>query len=76
MSRASASAKINLALLVGPDRPDGYHEVATVLQRIDLADDVTVEDAGAALERIGREPTARAESLAPPDFVALREALD
>jgi 4-diphosphocytidyl-2-C-methyl-D-erythritol kinase len=47
LSRASASAKINLALLVGPDRPDGYHEVATVLQRIDLADDVTVEDADA-----------------------------
>jgi 4-diphosphocytidyl-2-C-methyl-D-erythritol kinase len=36
--RASASAKINLALVVGPLRPDGKHEVATVLQRIDVAD--------------------------------------
>jgi 4-diphosphocytidyl-2-C-methyl-D-erythritol kinase len=45
MKRASATAKINLALLVGPRRPDGYHEVATVLQRIDLADRIEVEPA-------------------------------
>ena len=38
MIRASASAKINLALVVGPRRPGGKHEVATVLQRIDVAD--------------------------------------
>ena len=45
MSRASAGAKINLALVVGPKRDDGYHEVATVLQRIDLTDRVHVEPA-------------------------------
>jgi len=45
MSRASATAKINLALVVGPKRDDGYHEVATVMQRIDLADRVEVEAA-------------------------------
>ena len=33
-----AHAKINLALVVGPTRPDGKHEVTTVLQRIELAD--------------------------------------
>ena len=38
MKRGSATAKINLALVVGARRDDGYHEVATVLQRIDLAD--------------------------------------
>jgi 4-diphosphocytidyl-2-C-methyl-D-erythritol kinase len=43
MKRASASAKINLALVVGPVRDDGYHEVATVLQRIDLADRIEIE---------------------------------
>jgi 4-diphosphocytidyl-2-C-methyl-D-erythritol kinase len=43
--RASASAKINLALVVGPRRDDGYHEVATVLQRIDLADRIELEPA-------------------------------
>jgi 4-diphosphocytidyl-2-C-methyl-D-erythritol kinase len=40
--RAPAPAKINLALVVGPIRADGKHEVATVLQRVDLADRVAV----------------------------------
>ena len=40
-----AHAKINLALVVGPLRDDGKHEVVTVLQRLDLADDVTLETA-------------------------------
>ena len=45
MTRAPATAKINLALVVGPRRADGKHEVETVLQRIDLADRVAVQDA-------------------------------
>ena len=40
--RAPAPAKINLALVVGPARGDGRHEVATVLQRVDLGDRVRV----------------------------------
>jgi 4-diphosphocytidyl-2-C-methyl-D-erythritol kinase len=40
-----AHAKLNLALVVGPLRPDGLHEVATVLQALDLHDDVEVEPA-------------------------------
>src|SRR5207253_8212977 len=40
-------AKINLALVVGPRRPDGKHEVATVLQRIDLTDSLSLEPAAA-----------------------------
>lgn len=40
MSRASATAKLNLALVVGPLRADGKHEVATVMQRLALADRV------------------------------------
>jgi len=43
--RASASAKINLALVVGPVRADGLHEVATVLQRVDLSDRIELEPA-------------------------------
>ena len=43
--RAPAPAKINLALVVGPPRADGKHEVATVLQRIDLADRVAIAPA-------------------------------
>jgi 4-diphosphocytidyl-2-C-methyl-D-erythritol kinase len=42
---AEAHAKINLALVVGPVRGDGKHEVATVLQRIDLADRVSLDGA-------------------------------
>jgi 4-diphosphocytidyl-2-C-methyl-D-erythritol kinase len=38
-----APAKINLALVVGPQRDDGKHELATVFQRVDLGDRVTVE---------------------------------
>ena len=43
--RAPAPAKINLALVVGPTREGGKHEVATVLQRVDLADRVAIEPA-------------------------------
>ena len=45
MSERLAPAKLNLALVVGPRRGDGKHEVATVLQRITLADTVTLEPA-------------------------------
>lgn len=45
MTQARAFAKINLALVVGPARADGKHEVVTVLQRIDLHDDVALEPA-------------------------------
>jgi 4-diphosphocytidyl-2-C-methyl-D-erythritol kinase len=41
--RAPAAAKINLALVVGPVRHDGKHEVFTVYQRIGLADRIDVE---------------------------------
>jgi 4-diphosphocytidyl-2-C-methyl-D-erythritol kinase len=40
-----APAKLNLALIVGPARPDGRHQVATVLQRISLADRIRLEPA-------------------------------
>ena len=40
--RIRAEAKINLSLEVIGRRDDGYHEVATILQTIDLADTVTI----------------------------------
>jgi 4-diphosphocytidyl-2-C-methyl-D-erythritol kinase len=43
MSRASAFAKINLALVVGPLRDDGRHEVLTVLQKVELRDEISLE---------------------------------
>ena len=42
-----APAKINLALVVGPVRPDGKHEVTTVYQALALADEVDLEPADA-----------------------------
>lgn len=68
MNRAPAPAKINLALVVGPLRADGKHEVVTVLQRVDLGDRVAVEpsstlrvegfadtNVGAALSELARQ---------------------
>lgn len=47
MTRAPATAKLNLALVVGPMRDDAKHDVTTVLQRLALADRVEVEPAAA-----------------------------
>ena len=41
--QARAFAKINLGLVVGPQRPDGKHEIATVLERVDLHDVVHLD---------------------------------
>ena len=38
-----AYAKVNLTLAVGEKRPDGYHEVVSVMQRISLCDTLTAE---------------------------------
>lgn len=38
-----APAKLNLALLVGPRRADGYHEIASLMVPVTLADRVTVQ---------------------------------
>jgi 4-diphosphocytidyl-2-C-methyl-D-erythritol kinase len=43
MSGVKAFAKINLSLVVGPPRPNGKHEVVTILQRIDLHDEIELE---------------------------------
>ena len=52
MKSLHAPAKINLALVVGPKRPDGKHEVATVLQAVDLTDRISLEP-GTKLEITG-----------------------
>jgi 4-diphosphocytidyl-2-C-methyl-D-erythritol kinase len=46
VTRRPATAKINLALVVGATRADGKHEVMTILQRVDLADRVALQPAG------------------------------
>jgi 4-diphosphocytidyl-2-C-methyl-D-erythritol kinase len=42
-----AHAKLNLALVVGPLRDDGKHEVVTLYQRLELHDDVVLRPARA-----------------------------
>ena len=43
-----AFAKLNLFLSVLGERPDGYHELLTLFERVDLADEVEVERSGPA----------------------------
>ncbi len=45
MTVALAPAKLNLALVVGPVQENGKHELATVFQRIALADRIELEPA-------------------------------
>jgi 4-diphosphocytidyl-2-C-methyl-D-erythritol kinase len=67
MRELLAHAKLNLALVVGPTRPDRRHEVVTVLQRISLADRIRLEPADAlGIEGFEEDTLVRAalESLA------------
>lgn len=51
-----APAKLNLTLEVLGRRADGYHEIRSVMQTIDLADTVTIDHAGSlSLEIEGEE---------------------
>ncbi len=42
--KIKAPAKINLSLDVLGKRPDGYHELATVMQTVSLYDEITISD--------------------------------
>ncbi len=59
-----ARAKINLCLRVGPARPDGYHDVATVLAALAIGDVVELEPAAAT--------RVEAPALAGGDFLVTR----
>jgi 4-diphosphocytidyl-2-C-methyl-D-erythritol kinase len=56
-------AKINLALSVGPRRPDGFHELATVFHAVSLYDevvassdeDITVSTEGTGYDRVPQD---------------------
>jgi 4-diphosphocytidyl-2-C-methyl-D-erythritol kinase len=79
-----APAKVNLLLHVGPRRADGLHELCSLFATIDLADDVTVEEAAAdAVECAGVEGANLAlaalelfRAEAAPDLPALRVAIE
>jgi 4-diphosphocytidyl-2-C-methyl-D-erythritol kinase len=82
--RASAAAKINLALVVGPKRPDDKHEVVTVYQRIGIADRLELDPAaelrvegfpGDSLVRGALEALASRAGVAPRWRVRLEKRL-
>lgn len=57
MLRLRAPAKLNLFLRVLGKRPDGYHELETLFERVDLADDITFEPHPSALSLTCDDPT-------------------
>jgi 4-diphosphocytidyl-2-C-methyl-D-erythritol kinase len=77
--RVRAPAKVNLCLRLGPLRPDGYHRVTTLVQAIDLYDELEIEPAAetlvegfpadtlvtAALEALGETRRVRLEKRIP-----------
>jgi len=46
--RVRVPAKINLSLAVGPRRDDGYHEIVSVMQTVDIFDTLTLHRSGDA----------------------------
>ncbi|MEY8578710.1 4-(cytidine 5'-diphospho)-2-C-methyl-D-erythritol kinase [Corynebacteriaceae bacterium 6-324] len=49
--KARAHAKVNIHLGVGPAREDGYHELSTVFQSVDIYDDITLTIRDEVIER-------------------------
>ena len=70
--RELAPAKINLCLYVGPLRSDGYHELVSVMQAIDLADELELTDSDATADDV-RCPDVEGPNLAASALAAFRE---
>ena len=67
--RVPAVAKVNLVLAVGPARPDGFHDLATLFAPVELADEVSVRvhhgrPGGVTCRVPGRPELSRASNLA------------
>ncbi len=70
--KVAAHAKINLSLDVVAKRPDGYHDLAMVMQSIDLSDELTIalNDSGTI-----NVTTDSADLASGPDNLAYRAAV-
>jgi 4-diphosphocytidyl-2-C-methyl-D-erythritol kinase len=72
----AAPAKLNLALLVGPVRPDGFHEIASLMLPVSLADRVTVEKTPGAGPDVVCDVAPGADNLAARVVRELEQRLD
>jgi 4-diphosphocytidyl-2-C-methyl-D-erythritol kinase len=70
--RARAPGKVNLCLFVGEPREDGLHPLVSVVQALSLADELTLEPAGAADEVVC--PGVEGPNLAGRALALYREA--
>ena len=59
--RVLAPAKVNLSLEVLGRRADGYHEVRTVIQAVDVCDELELREAGALSLKVEPEGSAPME---------------
>lgn len=57
-----APAKVNLTLTVGDRRPDGYHDVSTVMQAVGLYDTLILTHGGAGLTLTCTDPAVPADA--------------
>ncbi len=67
-----AAAKVNLVLRVGARRPDGYHEIVSLMARIDLADRLSVRRAERTVVRCPALP--EGDTLVTRALVAFSDA--
>ncbi len=72
---ARAPGKVNLSLLLGPRRADGYHALASVVEAVSLADEVRLAPApaGTAEDQVVC-PGVEGENLAARALAAYRQA--
>ena len=70
---ARAPGKVNLSLLVGAPRPDGLHPLASVVQAVSLADELTLSPADGDADEVVC-PGVEGPNLAAAALAAYREA--
>ena len=66
-----APAKVNLFLKVYPKRPDGYHDLFTLFERIDLCDTITISGIPSGIEVVSDVPI----TLDPRDNLVYKAAI-
>lgn len=72
--RLRACAKVNLALFVGAARPDGYHPLESLVEPIELCDEITLRPApqGDSVVTTGADLPTGADNLAMAALLLLR----